>query len=75
MLDHLRTIAADRFATPLKLKMDLKDSVRLDVGPRIDGDFFPKSLDELYKEAPNKRRLIGTAHDEGLIFSLFKRNL
>ncbi|KAI6174879.1 Carboxylic ester hydrolase [Aphelenchoides bicaudatus] len=40
------------------------------LGPVIDGDFFPKPLEELRKEAPNKPFLNGTTQFEGLLFSV-----
>ncbi|CAL2043715.1 unnamed protein product [Caenorhabditis brenneri] len=38
--------------------------------PNLDGDFLPKSLDELRKEAPQKSIMVGVAEHEGLFFSL-----
>ncbi|CAJ0568139.1 unnamed protein product, partial [Mesorhabditis spiculigera] len=36
--------------------------------PNLDGDFFPKSLAELRKEAPRKPRMLGVTQHEGLFF-------
>ena len=36
--------------------------------PRIDGEFLPKSVAELRKEAPKKKCLIGTTDVEALFF-------
>ncbi|EGT46979.1 hypothetical protein CAEBREN_01853 [Caenorhabditis brenneri] len=38
-------------------------------GPNVDGDFFPKPLDELRKEASKKPVLIGMTEHEGLLFA------
>ncbi|KAF1753637.1 hypothetical protein GCK72_020194 [Caenorhabditis remanei] len=38
--------------------------------PNLDGDFLPKPLDELRKEAPKKSGMVGVAEHEGLFFSL-----
>lgn len=38
--------------------------------PNLDGDFLPKSLDELRKKAPKKSVMIGVAEHEGLFFTL-----
>ena len=37
-------------------------------GPNLDGDFFPKPLDELREEASKKSALIGMTEHEGLLF-------
>lgn len=43
--------------------------VGYDLGPVLDGDFLPKSIDELRAEAPRKTALVGTCEYEALIFS------
>jgi len=40
----------------------------LPYGPCYDGDFFPKSLEELRKEAPKKSVINGITEFEGLLF-------
>ncbi|CAI2354653.1 unnamed protein product [Caenorhabditis sp. 36 PRJEB53466] len=40
--------------------------------PNIDGDFLPKPLDELRKEAPKKAVMLGVTEHEGLFFWLTK---
>jgi hypothetical protein len=45
------------------------------LGPVIDGDFFPKPLNELRKEAPSKRFINGTTEYEGLLFCKFYMKL
>jgi hypothetical protein len=39
-------------------------------GPRIDGDFFPKDLPELIREAPKKSLVIGGTSEESLAWTL-----
>lgn len=39
--------------------------------PRIDGDFFPDSYEELIKKSPKKPTMVGFAQDEGSILSKF----
>jgi hypothetical protein len=68
LLDALRNIPAHRFAAGLVANVELKKMMEMPIGPRFDGDFFPKPIDQLRAEAPIKRRLVGTALDEGLLF-------
>ena len=50
-----------------------RGDLRLLIGPRIDGDFLPRSIAELRSEAPPKPKLIGLCEHEGLLLSmLFK---
>jgi hypothetical protein len=43
----------------------------LAIGPVIDGDFFPESLEELRKKTPATKQFInGTTEFEGLLFSV-----
>jgi hypothetical protein len=41
------------------------------VGPCYDGDFFPKSLEELRKESSKKRVINGVTEYEALMFCKF----
>uniref|UniRef100_A0A914WTU6 Carboxylesterase type B domain-containing protein n=1 Tax=Plectus sambesii TaxID=2011161 RepID=A0A914WTU6_9BILA len=67
----LRTKPAAKFEKGLMMgKFDFSDP-GIEFGPRIDGDFFPKSIAELREEAPKKKCLIGTAEFEGLLFAAF----
>lgn len=71
LLAALRKMPAELFATGLAAtKFELTKMIQLEIGPRFDGDFFPKPIDQLRNEAPIKRRLVGTALDEGLLFGL-----
>uniref|UniRef100_A0A1I7UMT8 Carboxylic ester hydrolase n=1 Tax=Caenorhabditis tropicalis TaxID=1561998 RepID=A0A1I7UMT8_9PELO len=38
--------------------------------PNLDGDFFPKSLNELRREAPKKQMMIGVDEYEGLMLAM-----
>ncbi|UMM36038.1 hypothetical protein L5515_008374 [Caenorhabditis briggsae] len=38
--------------------------------PNLDGDFFPKPLDELRREAPKKQMMIGVVEYEGLMLAM-----
>lgn len=42
--------------------------------PNLDGDFLPKTLDELRKDAPKKDVMIGVAEHEGLFFDFLARD-
>jgi hypothetical protein len=43
---------------------------RIDLTPTYDGDFFPKPLPELHRDAPAKRTMTGVCEFEGLLFSM-----
>ncbi|KAK0424071.1 hypothetical protein QR680_008483 [Steinernema hermaphroditum] len=42
---------------------------KLDLVPIIDGDFLPKPIEELRKEAPKKKCMVGATTHEGLLFA------
>ncbi|KJH46724.1 hypothetical protein DICVIV_07213 [Dictyocaulus viviparus] len=67
MIDALRDIPASNFALSLFDKSTTSGEPRCRVGPRIDGDFIPKCISDLRKEAPSKPMLIGCCSSEGLI--------
>ncbi|WKY00247.1 hypothetical protein Q1695_014806 [Nippostrongylus brasiliensis] len=70
MIESLRGLAADKFALSLFESLSKSPgSTRCPCGPRIDGDFIPKSVSELRREAPPKPMLIGCCESEGLIFT------
>ncbi|KAI6188826.1 Carboxylic ester hydrolase [Aphelenchoides besseyi] len=60
----------------LELSMLGKNGVNeggaIDLTPVYDGDFFPKPLDELRKEAPPKPTVTGICEFEGLLFTALK---
>ncbi|MCP9257301.1 Carboxylic ester hydrolase [Dirofilaria immitis] len=60
MLDYLRTLPTKVFE---------RRRIRIILSPVIDGDFLPKSIEELRKEAPIKNCIIGTCKYESLIFA------
>lgn len=51
-----------RFQIPSRKELNLAR-----FGPRFDGDFFPKHVKELLKEAPKKPTLIGVTQEEALM--------
>ncbi|CAI4226193.1 unnamed protein product [Auanema sp. JU1783] len=65
-LEDLRKVPAHTFG----LTIEVLDEWIPPVGPRIDGHFLPKPLDELRKEAPIKPRMIGCCRSEGVFFLL-----
>lgn len=50
-------------------KTGLKHTVSIDLSfaPNLDGDFFPKPLEELRRETRKKPVIVGMMEDEGLI--------
>lgn len=46
-----------------------RQQIGLDLAPVIDGDFFPKPIDELRLESPKKNHMAGTCQYEALLFS------
>ncbi|CAB3399558.1 unnamed protein product [Caenorhabditis bovis] len=43
----------------------------LTFAPNMDGDFFPKPLEQLRKEAPKKPAIVGICEQEGLVLCYF----
>ncbi|KAH7709565.1 CRE-GES-1 protein [Aphelenchoides avenae] len=54
-----------RFQIPSRKELNLAR-----FGPRFDGDFFPKHVKELLKEAPKKPTLIGVTQEEALMMAV-----
>ncbi|KAM3728896.1 Esterase CM06B1 [Dirofilaria immitis] len=70
MLDYLRTLPTKVFERRFFGSNWMDDSrIRIILSPVIDGDFLPKSIEELRKEAPIKNCIIGTCKYESLIFA------
>ncbi|VDM47241.1 unnamed protein product [Toxocara canis] len=72
MIDFLRTRPAKLFERGLigRGGVDVRQ-IGLDLAPIIDGDFLPKSVDELREEAPLKKCMVGTCQYEGLLFGSY----
>jgi len=68
IIEKLRKLPAHKFALGLELDID-GNATKLStkIGPRLDGKFFPKSLDEMRAKAPIKPRLAGVCEYEGLL--------
>jgi hypothetical protein len=78
MIEMLRQLPANKLAIGLfnqdnqntdKNKRIFGD-FKCPLAPRMDGKFFPKSLEELRKEAPPKPRMIGVCQLESLFFMM-----
>lgn len=70
MIECMRSKPMEKFERGLEFKTFDPSKAGLEFGPRIDGDFLPKPVIELRKEAPKKKCLIGTAEVEGLLFGI-----
>uniref|UniRef100_A0AC35FL75 Carboxylic ester hydrolase n=1 Tax=Panagrolaimus sp. PS1159 TaxID=55785 RepID=A0AC35FL75_9BILA len=68
--EFLRTLPAHKLQIGIIGKRDAKvnQNGKLDLTPIYDGDFFPKPIDELRKEAPKKHIMTGITEHEGLLF-------
>lgn len=75
MLDFLRTLPVKAFERGLIGRGGVNmNKSGLDLAPVIDGEFLPKSISELRKDAPRRNCMIGTCEYEGLIFGLLLHN-
>jgi carboxylesterase 2 len=71
MVEELRKVPAESFALGILDSADETKDISMDktgLAPIFDGDFFPKPIDELRKEAPQKPMLTGVCRYEGLIY-------
>ncbi|CEF63953.1 Carboxylesterase, type B domain-containing protein [Strongyloides ratti] len=76
LLNELRNLQANKFGTSLQLATNDVSSLAkptTEIGPRIDGDFLPESLEILHKKCNHKPKMIGVCEAEGLIFQLFMK--
>ncbi|GMT19215.1 hypothetical protein PFISCL1PPCAC_10512 [Pristionchus fissidentatus] len=69
-ISKLRLEAATKFATSMNVKPNASVKEGIQIGPRIDGLFFPRPLAELRKEAGIKPRMVGCCQYEGLMFMI-----
>ncbi|KAI6220854.1 Carboxylic ester hydrolase [Aphelenchoides fujianensis] len=78
LVAFLRSLPADLLAVRF-IGMPLpgfdRDALGMHVSPVIDGDFFPRPLEQLRREAPKKPVLTGVTRFEGLIFSVLGEQL
>ncbi|KAE9548030.1 hypothetical protein FO519_008759 [Halicephalobus sp. NKZ332] len=68
LMKFMMTVPAEKLGLTMVGMTDIFESMQLPVTPVIDGDFLPKSLDELRKEAPKKIVIAGNCQYEGLSF-------
>lgn len=69
MLNYLRTLPTKVFENSIFDRNWINESrTGIILAPVIDGDFLPKSIKELRKEAPIKNCITGTCKHESLIF-------
>uniref|UniRef100_A0A0N5CFC7 Carboxylic ester hydrolase n=1 Tax=Strongyloides papillosus TaxID=174720 RepID=A0A0N5CFC7_STREA len=76
LLNELRNLPANKFGTSLQLSTSDISAIAkptTEIGPRIDGDFLPESLEKLQKKSIPKPKIIGLCEAEGLIFQLFMK--
>lgn len=70
MMDFLRKKPAKLFERGLLGRggVELRQ-IGLDLAPTIDGEFLPRPIAELRKEAPKKKCMVGACQYEGLLFA------
>lgn len=73
LLDFYRKVKASKLALGIMPAPGFKyrSKAMIALGPIIDGDFFPESLDALRLKAPAKQFINGTTEFEGLLFCEF----
>lgn len=72
-LDFYKSHDANKLAIALAPNPEFKfyPDIIFPIGPWVDGDFFPKSFEELRKESSKKVILNGVTEYEGLLFGGF----
>jgi carboxylesterase type B len=74
MIEQLRTLPAAKFGAAMKLDSEGRTAkLQTEIGPRIDGDFLPKTVKELRCDAPKKPKMIGVCEHEGLLLQAFAK--
>uniref|UniRef100_A0AC34PXE9 Carboxylic ester hydrolase n=1 Tax=Panagrolaimus sp. JU765 TaxID=591449 RepID=A0AC34PXE9_9BILA len=68
LMRFMLTVPAEKLGLTMIGMTEIFESMQLPVTPVIDGDFLPKSLAELRKEAPKKLVIAGNCQYEGLLF-------
>ena len=71
LLEFMMKVPANKLGLTMVGSTNIFESIQLPVTPVIDGDFLPKSLTELRKEAPKKLIIAGDCQFEGLLFCKF----
>ncbi|KAF8385714.1 hypothetical protein PRIPAC_74856 [Pristionchus pacificus] len=66
LLAQLRLLPAENFAVD-EDNQDKEDKAHFEVGPCLDGDLFPESIESLRRKATPKPILTGITKDEGLL--------
>uniref|UniRef100_A0A8R1TMV0 Carboxylesterase type B domain-containing protein n=1 Tax=Onchocerca volvulus TaxID=6282 RepID=A0A8R1TMV0_ONCVO len=69
MLNYLRTLPAKVFKRRFFNHWINESATSIILSPVIDGDFLPKSIEELRTEAPIKNCMVGTCKYESLLFA------
>uniref|UniRef100_A0A914EM43 Carboxylic ester hydrolase n=1 Tax=Acrobeloides nanus TaxID=290746 RepID=A0A914EM43_9BILA len=74
LVEFFRKLSPSQLAITMLGKRGFKVNVNgIDLTPIVDGDFLPRPIDELRKEAPYKICMTGVTENEGVLFVTLKR--
>uniref|UniRef100_A0A914PQ20 Carboxylesterase type B domain-containing protein n=1 Tax=Panagrolaimus davidi TaxID=227884 RepID=A0A914PQ20_9BILA len=71
MLAFFKSQKASKLGTTMLFQKFLVEPMQLQITPIIDGEFFPRTLNELRDEAPKKHIIVGETEFESLVFCKF----
>lgn len=75
LIEFYHTLSSAQLAVGMVGKKGYSINKNLpDLTPVVDGDFFPKSYEELRKEMPKKICMSGVTKNEGVFFSKSEQN-